>query len=138
MRWELAEDDAFRRIVRSGRGVTGPEEAHSVHVEVEGLSPGRFYHYRFHCGGATSEAGRTRTAPEPGRGDERLRMAVASCQQYEQGWFTAHRHVAGEAVDLVAFVGDYIYESSWGRDHVRKHGTAEPGTLADYRDRYAL
>jgi alkaline phosphatase D len=50
----------------------------------------------------------------------------------------AHRHLAAEDPDLVAFVGDYIYESSWGRDHVRKHGTAEPATLAEYRDRYAL
>ena len=137
-RWEVAEDEAFRRIVRSGTATAAPEHAHSVHVEVDGLAPARVYHYRFHCGDATSGVGRTRTAPEPGRGDERLRLALANCQQYEQGWFVAHRHLAAEEVDLVAFVGDYIYESSWGREHVRKHGTAEPATLADYRDRYAL
>ena len=34
-------------------------------------------------------------------------------------------------------VGDYIYESSWGRDHVRKHNIPEPMTLEDYRMRYA-
>ena len=31
------------------------------------------------------------------------------------------------------FLGDYIYESSWGRDHVRSHGTPEPYALEDYR-----
>jgi alkaline phosphatase D len=138
VRWEVAEDDAFKRIVRSGVAIAPPEGAHSVHVEVDGLAPSRVYHYRFHCADATSAGGRTRTAPEAGRGDERLRLAVANCQQYEQGWFVAHRHLANEDVDLVAFVGDYIYESSWGREHVRKHGAAEPATLAEYRDRYAL
>lgn len=138
VRWELAEDDAFKRIVRSGATLAAPEHAHSVHVEVDGLQPARTYHYRFHCGEATSRPARTRTAPEAGRGDERLKLALANCQQYEQGWFTAHRHMAADEPDLVAFVGDYIYESSWGRDHVRKHGTAEPGTLAEYRDRYGL
>ena len=136
--WEVAEDDAFRRIVRKGVALALPENAHAVHVEVDELSPARAYWYRFHCGDASSPAGRTRTAPAAGRGDGRLRLALACCQQYEQGWYTAHRHLAAEDVDLVAFVGDYIYESSWGRDHVRKHGSAEPGTLAEYRDRYAL
>lgn len=138
VKWEVAEDEGFKRIVRTGAVVAVPEHAHSVHVEVDGLAPGRDYHYRFFCGEAASGHARTRTAPEAGRGDERLRLAIASCQQYEQGWFTAHRHLAAEGVDLVAFVGDYIYESSWGRDHVRRHGTAEPRTLGDYRDRYGL
>ena len=138
VRWEIAEDDAFRRIVGSGTATALPQNAHAVHVEPEGLEPARVYHYRFHCADATSPEARTRTAPAPGRGDDRLRLALANCQQYEQGWFTAHRHLAADEPDLVAFVGDYIYESSWGREHVRKHGTAEPGTLSDYRDRYAL
>ncbi len=138
VRWEVAADEGFKRIVRQGRATANPAAAHSVHVEVEGLEPGRDYHYRFLAGGETSAVARTRTAPERGRGDERLKLAFASCQQYEQGFFVAHRHLAAEAPDLVAFLGDYIYESSWGRDHVRKHGKAEPVTLAEYRDRYAL
>lgn len=138
VRWEVAEDESFKRIVRSGVAIAAPENAHSVHVEVDGLAPARAYHYRFHCADATSAVGRTRTAPAPGSRDTRLRLALANCQQYEQGWYVAHRHLAAEAPDLVAFVGDYIYESSWGREHVRKHGTAEPATLAEYRDRYAL
>jgi alkaline phosphatase D len=137
-RWELAADDAFRRIVKSGTAIAAPERAHAVHVEVDGLDPAREYFYRFVAGDATSPVARTRTAPAPGQGDERLRLAFASCQQYEQGYYGAHRFLADEGVDLVAFLGDYIYESSWGRDHVRKHGTEEPRTLAEYRNRYAL
>jgi len=138
VRWEIAADESFRRIVKSGAALASPERAHAVHVEVDGLDPAREYFYRFGTGDARSPTGRTRTAPAPGQGDERLRLAFASCQQFEQGYYGAHRHLADEGVDLVAFLGDYIYESSWGNDHVRKHGTPEPRTLADYRNRYAL
>ena len=129
VRWEVAEDESFARIVRRGAAVASPGGAHAVHVDVEGLRPARDYHYRFMSGDEVSAVGRTRTAPAPGEGDDRLRLVLASCQQYEHGHYVAHRHLAAEAPDLVAFVGDYIYESSWGRDHVRKHGTSEPGTL---------
>jgi alkaline phosphatase D len=138
VRWEVADDEAFSRIVRRGTAIAAPRDAHAVHVEVDGLEPGRRYCYRFLCAAAASPIGRTRTAPSRGKGDERLRLAFASCQQYEQGFFVAHRHLAAEDADLIAFLGDYIYESSWGRDHVRKHGTAEPATLDEYRARYAL
>jgi alkaline phosphatase D len=138
VRWQVAADERFRRVLREGEALAEPGRGHAVHVEVDGLEPGREYHYRFTAGGATSPAGRTRTAPAPGRGDDRLRLAFASCQQYEQGYYGAHRHLAAEGVDLVAFLGDYIYESSWGREHVRKHGSGQPRTLAAYRDRHAL
>jgi alkaline phosphatase D len=124
--------------VRRGREIATPRWAHSVHVEATGLEPARPYFYRFHAGGAVSPVGRTRTAPVPDAAPDRLRFAFASCQQYEQGFFTAHRYLARDDLDLVAFLGDYIYESSWGRDHVRKHDAPEPFTLADYRARYAL
>ncbi len=62
--WEVATDEAFRNIVRRGEAVAAPELAHSVHVEVPGLEPGRWYWYRFHAGSAASPVGRTRTAPD--------------------------------------------------------------------------
>jgi alkaline phosphatase D len=128
----------MRSIVASGSAEARPEWAHSVHVEPRGLEPDRWYWYRFTAGDAVSPVARTRTAPAAGAAVARLRFAFASCQQYEQGWFTAHRLMAGDDLDLIAFLGDYIYESSWGREHVRKHGAGEPYTLADYRARYAL
>ncbi len=136
--WEVATDEAFRKIVRRGREIASPRWAHSVRAEVAGLEPARWYWYRFHAGGVTSPTGRTRTAPAAGAATGRLRLAFASCQQYEQGYYTAYRHMAAEDLDLVLHLGDYIYESSWGRKHVRKHDAGEPITLDDYRNRYAL
>ena len=137
VRWEVARDAGFRDIVRHGRALAAPQYAHSVHVEVEGLAPARWYWYRFMAGDAVSPAGRTRTAPPGGATSDRLRFAFASCQQYEQGYYAAHRHMAAENLDLVVFLGDYIYESSWGSRHVRKHEAPEPVTLEQYRNRYA-
>ena len=138
VRWEIASDESMRSIVLSGETLAEPDWGHSIHVEAKGLAPDRWYWYRFRAAGAESPIGRTRTAPAADAANPRLRFAFASCQQYEQGYFGAYRHIAADAPDLVAFLGDYIYESTWGRDHVRKHGTPEPYTLADYRARYAL
>ncbi|MGZ8264243.1 MAG: alkaline phosphatase D family protein, partial [Burkholderiales bacterium] len=136
--WEIAEDDAFRKVATRGKALATPDLAHSIHVDVAGLEPVRPYWYRFRAGNAVSAVGRTHTAPRPDAQNARLRFAFACCQQYEQGWFVAYRHMASEDLDLVVHVGDYIYESSWGRNHVRSHGAGEPYTLADYRNRYAL
>jgi alkaline phosphatase D len=138
VRWEVAEDESMRRVVASGAVEASPAWAHSVHVEVEGLAPDRWYAYRFAALGAQSAVGRARTAPMPDARPGRLKFAFASCQQYEQGYYGAYRHINADAPDLVAFLGDYIYESSWGRNHVRSHGAPEPTTLAEYRARYAL
>jgi alkaline phosphatase D len=138
VRWEVARDEAMHTIVASGTAYAEAAWAHSVHVEPEGLEPARWYWYRFTAGDAVSPVGRTRTAPTPGARPERLRFAFASCQQYEQGFFGAYRHMLADELDLVVFLGDYIYESSWGSQHVRKHGSPEAITLEDYRARYAL
>jgi len=138
VRWEVARDEGMRDVAASGTTYASAEWAHSVHVEAGGLEPARWYWYRFTAGDARSVIGRTRTAPGPGANPDRLRLALASCQHYEQGHYAAHRHLAADSPDLVLFVGDYIYESSWGREHVRRHGTPEPHTLEDYRARYAL
>lgn len=137
VRWEVARDEGFRDIVRAGRALAASQQAHSVHVEVDGLAPARWYWYRFMANDAVSPIGRTRTAPAAGARVERLRFAFASCQQYEQGFYAAHRHMAAEDLDLVVFLGDYIYESSWGSRHVRKHEGPEPTTLDQYRNRHA-
>jgi alkaline phosphatase D len=90
------------------------------------------------AGESVSPVGRTRTAAGPSARPERLRFAFASCQHYEQGHFGAYRHMLADELDLLVFLGDYIYESSWGVQHVRKHNAGEPFTLEDYRARYAL
>lgn len=136
--WEIGRDEQMKNIAASGVAYATAEWCHSVHVDVAGLEPGRPYWYRFTAGDARSPVGRTRTAPGATSNPRKLRFAFASCQHYEQGWFSAYRHLVADDPELVLFLGDYIYETSWGANHVRKHGTPEPHTLDDYRARYAL
>jgi hypothetical protein len=136
--WEVSADEQFRRIARRGIAYAEPEWAHSVHVEVQGLEPARDYWYRFSAGEARSRIGRTRTAPATGAALQRLRIALASCQQYEHGYYVAYRSIVADDPDLIVHVGDYIYELTWGKDLVRHHGAGECYTLADYRARHAL
>ena len=136
--WEVATDERMRRVVQRGTVAATPEWAHAVHVEIDGLEPGRWYWYRFRAAGEASPVGRTRTAPPVNASVGRLRFAFASCQHFEHGYFGAYRHIVADDLDLVVFLGDYIYESSSGRDRVRTHGAPEAITLDDYRIRYAL
>ena len=136
--WTIAEDERLQKVVRSGVAMAEARWAHSVHVEVAGLKPDRPYWYRFTVNGKASPVGRTRTAPEPMAKTQALRFTVASCQQYEQGFYSAYRHMAAEDLNAVLFVGDYIYEVSWGRDLVRHHDGGRTTTLEEYRNRYAL
>lgn len=137
VRWELAEDDTMRRLVQHGEVLARPEHAHSVHVPVAGLAPGRRYFYRFHSGQASSPVGRTATAPAADAEVSRLRLALASCQHYEQGHYVAHREIAASELDFVLFVGDYIYESTNPRLRLRSHEGPMPTTLEAYRRRHA-
>lgn len=138
VRWELADDEGMRRIVRSGEAVASPELGHSVHVELEGLPANRWYWYRFHAGDATSPIGRTRTMPAHQAQPDSLRFAFASCQDYHF-YYTAWQHMAAEQdLDLVFHLGDYIYEGGIRTDRPRRHNGNEIVTLADYRKRLAL
>jgi alkaline phosphatase D len=137
VRWEIASDEGFKQIERSGSVYATPEWAHSEHVEATGLQPGRDYWYRFTSGGARSPVGRTRTAPARDAAPAELKLAVASCQHYEQGTYAAYRAMAAERPDLVVHVGDYIYEGR-GQRAVRSHDAPEAITLEDYRLRYSI
>ena len=129
VRWEVSEDDAFSRIVRSGTAVADPRLAHSVHVEVDGLRPDRWYWYRFFAGDDGSGVGRARTTPAPGAVSPHLSFAFASCQHFETGYYTAYRHMAAEAPDLVFHLGDYIYEGR-SNPRVRAHLGGRSGASA--------
>jgi alkaline phosphatase D len=135
--WEIAEDEKLAEIVRRGTVAARPESAHAVHVEVDGLRPDRWYWYRFRTGSEESPIGRTRTLPAADADVDRLRFAFASCQNYEQGLFTAYRHLAHEDTDIVFHLGDYIYEGPGIDGRVRKHLGLEIVALDDYRRRYA-
>lgn len=143
VRWEIAEDEAFSNIVRRGTAQALEALGHSVHVEVTGLRPDRWYWYRFMHGDAVTQTARTRTAPEAHAMPQRMRFAFVSCQRWEQGHYAGYRHMLDEDLDAVLFLGDYIYEYAMPKTPpkpalVRTHTLATARTLQDYRDRYAL
>lgn len=134
--WELADDEAFTRIVKKGRATAAPELSFSVHIDVDGLQPDRWYFYRFMSGDAISPVGRFRTTPADGQTTP-LAFAFMSCQNWEQGHFTALDHLSREEIDLAVHLGDYIYEYAGNSRGVRMHHGLEIRTLDDYRRRYA-
>jgi len=137
--YEIASDPGMHDVVLKGNANAEPEFAHSVHVEVSGLQPGRPYWYRFMSGDAVSRVGRAITAPSPGNALERLRFGFVSCSNYEHGYFAAYRHLANDNPDFTLFLGDYIYDTvERRRPTVRKHADGVPSkTLANYRNRYS-
>ena len=135
--WQIAEDEAFRKVVQKGTQLAVPEWGHSVHVELQGLRPDRWYYYQFKVGNETSPVGRTRTAPPINSTPRELRFAFASCQHWETGYYTAYEHMVEEDLDLIIHLGDYIYESKGREGLVRKHHGEEIYTVDDYRTRYA-
>ncbi|MFG2795638.1 alkaline phosphatase D family protein [Streptomyces pseudovenezuelae] len=147
VQWELASDDSFTAPVRSGTAIAYPEYHHTLHVDVDGLDPDRVYHYRFRTGTWISETGRTRTAPATTAAAASLSYAAVSCQAYFDGYYTAHRHLSQDDVDVVLHLGDYLYE--YAVNSVGGHRAytdrklpdlfnREAMTLEDYRLRYAL
>jgi alkaline phosphatase D len=83
--WEVATGPRLRDVVRRGRVVASPALGHAVHVEVDGLDPGRHYGYRFRATGHLSRVGRTKTCADPRRPLGRLALAFVSCQNFEKG-----------------------------------------------------
>lgn len=143
--WELAKDERMTRIVRRGTAIATAGLGHSVHIEPTGLEPGRDYWYRFRAGAHLSVTGRTKTLPHPAARPARFDLAVASCQNFVTGYYTAHRFLAEDHPDLVLFLGDYIYEitdgggggGGGGFQPVRTlQRTAIPTDLDGYRVRY--
>ncbi|WP_433601571.1 alkaline phosphatase D family protein [Nocardia sp. CA-135953] len=139
--YEVAHDEHFQDVVARGSAVATRELAHTVHPEVGGLEPNRWYFYRFRAGSAISPVGRTRTAPAPGQPTARMRFAFASCQSWTSGYYTAYEHMSAEDLDFVVHLGDYIYERGWSRGRegmsVEPYLAVEAVDLPGYRLRYA-
>jgi len=142
--WEIAEDDAFARVVQRGQAIASLANDFCAKADVRGLSPGRPYFYRFLSGSGPSVTGRTRTAPREGAAS--LTVALVSCSNFRFGHFHAYGHAAArEGIDLVLHTGDYIYE--YGGDDYPSAAEAVPGRLIepqteivrleDYYQRYA-
>ncbi|MEV5137284.1 alkaline phosphatase D family protein [Streptomyces syringium] len=143
VRWEVAEDAAFARVVAHGTATATTATDHTVKADVRGLRPATDYHFRFITGDAVSPAARTRTAPAHSAATTGVRFGVVSCANWEAGHFSAYRHLAGRRdLEAVLHLGDYIYEYGTGtypaaKYVVRPHSPAhEIVSLADYRVRH--
>jgi len=136
--WEVARDERMNEVVRSGVTLAMPDVAHSVHLEIKGLEPARWYWYRFRAGSVQSPIGRTRTAPAPGATLSTLSFAAACCQHWMYGNWAAYRRMVEDKIDFILHLGDYIYEAPSSspaavKQIVRDVPFDVPKTLGDYR-----
>src|SRR5574338_1542144 len=115
---EVAEDEAFRRVVAHARAPVSAAADWTARVLVGGLKPARTYWYRFtDTDGNGSRVGRTITAPLPN--DPRtVNFAFVSCQDVNEGKLNAYRRMiyederaaAANQLGFVLHLGDFIYE----------------------------
>jgi alkaline phosphatase D len=115
---EVAEDEAFRRVVAHAPAPVSAAADWTSRVLVGGLKPARTYWYRFtDRAGNGSRIGRTITAPAPD--DPRpVNFAFVSCQSVNEGKLNGYRRMifedervpAAEQLDFVLHLGDFIYE----------------------------
>ena len=143
LRWEVAEDASFARVVASGTVVASVASGHTAKVDASGLAAGRSYHYRFVAGSAVSPVGQTRTLP--GTAATEVKFAVMSCTNYPAGFFNVYAEVAKSDAEFAIHLGDYIYDCA--ANGYASAGAAALGrsslpanellSLADYRQRHA-
>jgi alkaline phosphatase D len=138
VRWEVATDPWMRRVVRRGEVLAHPEWGHTVHVTPKGLDSDRWYWYRFHAQGEDSPIGRTRTFPWNHSISKAMGFGLVSCQDYQNGFWSAYASLAQEELGFVVHAGDYIYEDGTRPLAPRQVPAPEIITLDDYRNRYAL
>jgi alkaline phosphatase D len=130
--WETSAD-GFASVADTGTATATAADGHSVHVVAPVAGP---VTYRFRAGGFTSPTGRAAPAVDT----PQLKLAAASCQHFETGFYAAHRDLAEWGPDAVVFLGDFIYEGAArpvGGEVVRPHDGPEPTDLDGYRARYA-
>ena len=141
--WEISTDPDFKSTTQSGQQTTNASRDYCVKVIAENLTPGTEYFFRFKLGDMVSPIGRTRTLPVGAT--EHLHFAVASCANWQHGYFNTYDAIAKRAVsdpyDAMIHLGDYFYEYGDAgagrlpdRVHKPKH---EVLSLEDYRTRHA-
>ena len=115
---EVAEDEAFRRVVAQAPAPVSAASDWTTRVLVGRLKPAHVYWYRFtDSDGNGSRIGRTITAPATN--DPRpVNFAFVSCQSLNEGKLNGYRRMifederkpAAEQLGFVLHLGDFIYE----------------------------
>lgn len=151
LRYEIATDNTFSNIVKSGDISSTSLTGFAVKVNISGLKSGTDYFYRFSNGPYRSGVGKTRTLPSSDA--TQVKLAVFSCTLYSAGFFNAYAEAAKSDAQFAIHLGDYIYEygsdpAKFGNtDLLNKTSAASMGRVAipandiisleDYRTRYA-
>ena len=124
--WEVASDERLRDDRRARRGSGAARARPRVHVEVAGPParpallvplPGR--RRAQHQRPGADPAARRRPAPR------RCASASPAARAYDDGYYTAYRHLAREELAFVYHYGDYIYEYRGGADRPRPRRRAD-------------
>ena len=115
---EVAEDQAFRRVIAHAPAPVSASSDWTTRVLVGRLKPAHVYWYRFtDANGNGSRVGRTITAPTAN--DPRpVNFAFVSCQSVNEGKLNGYRRMifederapAAEQLGFVLHLGDFIYE----------------------------
>lgn len=139
--WRIATDTNMSNVVNTGFGYTKADKDWTFKVDALNLQPNTYYYYDFKAQGRYSIRGRTKTAPV---GDvDSIRFGIASCSNWEHGYFSPYRHLMERNdIDYILHLGDYIYEyevggfssNIAGRENIP---TNEIISLEDYRLRYS-
>ena len=141
--WEVSLTPDMRDPVMRGQDIATRAKDWTFKAIPKGLEAGQVYFYQFKSEGAASPIGRTRTLPVGAV--DKLRFAVVSCANWQQGYFNVYDHISRSGdFDALIHLGDYFYEygvdkandamTKAGRLHQPPH---EVLTLEDYRIRHA-
>ncbi|WP_231188983.1 alkaline phosphatase D family protein [Haladaptatus sp. DYF46] len=139
---QVATDDSFSDPVYEGKVTAekvSPDHNNIVKMDLDGKLPADSHlFYRFHHAGVTSQIGRARTLPKENASPEAVRLAVVTCQSYQQGYYPAYSHIAQEDLDYIVHLGDQIYEYA-GKSDLEGRSVSLPSghdlawTLEDFR-----
>ncbi|SEL72626.1 alkaline phosphatase D [Aquimarina amphilecti] len=145
--WQIALDQNFDDVLRSGEFVTGADRDYTVAIDVQELPSNSKFYYRFFDLGTqtTSVIGETITLPASGDTVTDVKLAVCSCANFAAGLFNVYGAMANSEADVIVHLGDYIYEYGEGEYGTNENTVAldrvhnpanEIISLTDYRARY--
>jgi len=145
--WQVASDQNFENVVRSGAFMTDESRDYTVGIDVQDLpSNSKFYYRFFELETETSSViGETITLPAMGDTMGDIKLAVCSCANYAAGLFNVYGAMANSEADVIVHLGDYIYEYGEGEYGTNENTVAldrvhspadEIVSLEDYRTRY--
>lgn len=144
--WQVATDSGFTSVVASGsQGSANFSSArdYCVRIDVTGLSAGTRYYYRMNYASTYTPTGRCRTLPASDASPTQVKLAMLTCNNYEEGYFHAMATLAADStIDFVLHFGDFIYEYVGLNTPVAGRTLTLPSagtfatTLADYRYLY--